>query len=208
MDSPSSMSGAAAPARAVLPQATAPRTPTQTHTPAAVAQSDGYGLPCARCRTYYLASLKACPVCKSNERVSPKLSLESVKASSEAPNSEVEAERQRILRQIKTDAYASHLQIQTAESFRCSKEENHAGGFEAASVCQSCYDQLQGRADLMEAALHMDLNDATKLIYEAVWADTSDPAKTYQNAAQALLVELHRRAGISAVLGPHKPRSH
>ena len=31
----------------------------------------GYGLPCAKCKTYYLANLNACPVCKSSERVSP-----------------------------------------------------------------------------------------------------------------------------------------
>src|SRR5438132_13598014 len=31
----------------------------------------GYGLPCAKCRTYYAADLKACPVCKSPQRVSP-----------------------------------------------------------------------------------------------------------------------------------------
>src|SRR5215469_17483977 len=31
----------------------------------------GYGLPCAKCKTYYLANLSACPICKSTERVSP-----------------------------------------------------------------------------------------------------------------------------------------
>ena len=31
----------------------------------------GYGLPCAKCRTYYAADLTSCPVCKSSERVSP-----------------------------------------------------------------------------------------------------------------------------------------
>jgi len=30
-----------------------------------------YGLPCADCRLYYPANLKACPVCSSLERVSP-----------------------------------------------------------------------------------------------------------------------------------------
>src|SRR2546423_1235708 len=32
----------------------------------------GYGLPCAKCKTYYAADLKACPVCKSPERVTAK----------------------------------------------------------------------------------------------------------------------------------------
>jgi len=31
----------------------------------------GYGLPCAKCRTYYAADQTACPVCKATERVSP-----------------------------------------------------------------------------------------------------------------------------------------
>jgi hypothetical protein len=54
----------------------------------------------------------------------------------------------------------------------------------------------------MEAALHMDLREATQIIYEAVWADTSDPNKSYQNAAQALLTELRKRAGVTVLLGP------
>ena len=29
-----------------------------------------YGLPCAKCRTYYSADLTACPVCSCGERVS------------------------------------------------------------------------------------------------------------------------------------------
>jgi hypothetical protein len=31
----------------------------------------------------------------------------------------------------------------------------------------------------------------------AVWSDPSDPRKTYQNAAQALLTELCERSGIT-----------
>ena len=30
-----------------------------------------FGLPCARCRAYYDAELKVCPICRSTERVSP-----------------------------------------------------------------------------------------------------------------------------------------
>jgi hypothetical protein len=60
----------------------------------------------------------------------------------------------------------------------------------------------------MEAALHVDLKEAAQIVYDAVWADTSDSNKTYENAAQALLTELRRRAGISAVLGPLQPLAH
>ena len=30
----------------------------------------GYGLPCAKCRAYYPSDMHACPICKSQERVS------------------------------------------------------------------------------------------------------------------------------------------
>ena len=60
----------------------------------------------------------------------------------------------------------------------------------------------------MEAALHIDLREAAQVIYDAVWSDPSDPSKTYLNAAQAILTELRKRAGIGAVLGPLKPRPH
>ena len=33
-------------------------------------KSVGYGLPCAKCKTYYAANLTACPICKSTERIS------------------------------------------------------------------------------------------------------------------------------------------
>src|SRR5437588_9111181 len=32
----------------------------------------GYGLPCAKCKTYYAADLRACPVCKCPDRVTAK----------------------------------------------------------------------------------------------------------------------------------------
>jgi hypothetical protein len=54
----------------------------------------------------------------------------------------------------------------------------------------------------------MDLIEATRVVYEAVWSDPSDPSKTYQNAAGAILTELRKRAGISVVLGPFQPLTH
>jgi len=41
------------------------RTPAATPAAAPGAKPVGYGLPCAKCRKYYAASLSACPVCKS-----------------------------------------------------------------------------------------------------------------------------------------------
>jgi len=62
--------------------------------------------------------------------------------------------------------------------------------------------------DVCEASLHIDLKEAAQIIYDAVWSDPSDPTKTYQNAAHALLTELRRRAGLNTVLGPFQPLPH
>lgn len=53
--------------------------------------------------------------------------------------------------------------------------------------------------------MHIDLKDAAQIVYDAVWADPSDPSKTYANAAGALLNELRKRAGVSSLLGPFQP---
>lgn len=175
-------------------------------------RASGYGLPCAKCRTYYAADLISCPVCKSTERVSPTLQAVSVAATpvpEQTPDPEVlEQERERFLQEFKERIHPGELQINATASFRCSREENHEGSFEPAAVCQGCYDHLRQRADQFEAALLIDVKDATQIIYEAVWSDPSDPSKTYQNAAQALLNEMRKRAGISSVLGPLQPLQH
>jgi len=174
-------------------------------------KTTGYGLPCATCKTYYAANLSACPICRSSVRVKPTPAAVPVSAvSSEVtPDDDVlEQERERFLREFKSQVYASHAQINVSESFRCSREENHPGEFEPAEVCKGCYERLQERVDLMEAAIHMELKEATGIIYDAVWADTSDTGKTYENAAQALLTEIRKRAGIPSVLGPMGPKPH
>lgn len=171
----------------------------------------GYGLPCAKCKTYYAADLSACPVCKTEARVLPTLVAGTGSSEPAAPASDeaaLEAERERFLREFKSQVYASHMQIHAAASFDCSVEENHQGAFEPAAVCRTCYARLQERLDQLEAALHIDLKDATQVVYDAVWSEPSDPSKTYQNAARAVLAELRRRAGISAVLGPRQPLQH
>ena len=171
----------------------------------------GYGLPCAHCRTYYAADLSACPVCNSTERVSATAAPVRASENQAEPFGDataLEEERERFLRQFKSQVYANHMQINAAASFRCSVEANHRDGFEPATVCQGCYDRLQERVDVVEAALHMDLKEAAQIVYDAVWADPSDSNKTYQNAAHALLSELRKRAGIPTVLGPLQPLQH
>jgi len=175
----------------------------------------GYGLPCVKCKTYYAADLSMCPVCKSEERVSPIVdasagSIPSVPETAlPAPDdAALEEERERFLREFKSQIQIEAGQIDGEKSLGCSIEGNHQSGFEPADVCQNCYMRLQQRVDLLEAALHMDMIEATRVVYEAVWADPSDPSRTYQNAASAVLTELRKRAGISVVLGLHQPLTH
>jgi hypothetical protein len=189
----------------VRPASVVPQSPAA---PQLGAKRVGYGLPCAKCKTYYAADLKACPVCKCPERVIARTVSAPPVSSGDPDAVALEEERERFLREFKAQVYASHTQINAAASFRCSKDENHQGGFEPAAVCQPCHDRIQERADLLEAALHIDLKEAAQVIYDAVWSDPSDPSKTYLNAAQAILTELRKRAGIGAVLGPLKPRPH
>ena len=54
----------------------------------------------------------------------------------------------------------------------------------------------------------MDLNEAAQVIYDAVWADTSDSNKTYLNAARALLAEVRKRAGLNVVLSSMQTLPH
>jgi len=162
----------------------------------------GYGLPCAHCHAYYPADMNACPICKSTERVSP---IPSVihstdlarEASGPRTGAPLDEERERLLKELKSQAFAAHLQINTSAAFQCTLKDQHSETTEPAAICHSCYNQIRQKADLMEAALlHIDAKDAAKIVYEAVWADTSDPNATYLNAARALLAEMRMRAGL------------
>jgi len=172
-------------------------------------QSTGFGLPCSNCRLYYPANLDVCPACNSKERVSPSVVPSSPKtqaAAEPAPDSAVvEQEREAFLKEFKSQLFAAHAEVASSTAM-CTLAERHAQDAEAASICKQCYDRLQERVDVLEAALHMDLKEAAQIIYDAVWADPSDPSKTYTNAASALLSELRKRSGVSTLLGPFQPR--
>lgn len=170
----------------------------------------GYGLPCSHCHAYYPADMHVCPICKSAERVSPNAPVVHSMASAapQPANAPIDDDRERFLKELKSQAFASHTQINAAATFRCVLEHQHSGATEPAAVCHSCYSEARQQADHMEAALHMDPKEAAKIVYEAVWADTSDPNTTYLNAANALLSELRKRAGIGLMLGANQPLSH
>jgi hypothetical protein len=173
----------------------------------------GYGLPCAKCHLYYPANLDVCPTCKHKERVSPiapKFQARPVQSAPEpTPDSAaLEREREEFLRQFKSQLIEVQAEVAHAAQPICRLGENHPGEPDVAEVCTSCYERLQERFDVCEASLHIDLKEAAQIIYDAVWADPSDPGKTYQNAAGALLTELRKRAGITALFGPFQPLKH
>lgn len=170
----------------------------------------GIGLPCANCRVYYPADMNACPICKTTERVSPAAMAAAVPTAPTVPLQQdgVEDGREQYLKQLKSEAFASHTQIDPSATFRCCLDQNHNGTVEPAAVCHSCYSEMRQLADRLEAALHIDLKEAAQIVYDAVWADSSDPSKTYQNAAAALLMELRKRAGVAELLGSMTPLIH
>lgn len=174
-------------------------------------KSISYGLPCAICHLYYPADLEACPTCQSQERVNPVVGKAVDPASQGTAETllagnDLEQEREQLLRELKSGLSAA--EVTNPPAYTCSLEHNHASGSQPAEVCKPCHDRLQGRLDVCEAALHMDLKEAAQIIYDAVWADPSDPSKTYRNAASALLTELRKRAGMNAVRGPFHPAAH
>lgn len=195
--------------KATTTAATPPAAP-QIAAPQVVPKQAGYGLPCANCKTYYAADLKACPVCKTAERVSPSAApaRASVLTNEVCPDPiALEEERERFLREFKSQVFASQVPANATGNMRCIRDENHLSGPEPAAVCQGCYDHLQERVDVLEAALHMDLKEAAQIVYDAVWADPTDSTKTYENAAHALLTELRKRSGVAQVFGLLQPLS-
>jgi len=174
---------------------------------AASVQHTGYGLPCAKCKTYYTAELAACPVCKSPQRVSPLEPVAAITPVESLPDPEqLEEERERFLREFNAQVVAAPLPADSpTPAMHCNRHENHFNSPAVANICQACYDQLQERVDVLEAAMHMDLREAAQIVYDAVWSDPSDPSKTYQNAAQSILVELRRRSAITQVFGQLQP---
>lgn len=171
------------------------------------AKLSGYGLPCAKCRLYYPAHLDACPTCHHRERVSLAVPKIPPKAKQPTPdrapdNAAVEQEREEFLRQFKSQLAEAHSGQANSSSAVCSFGEHIPGDDTKATICQSCFDRLQERLDLCETALHLDSKEASQIIYDAVWADPSDPSKTYENAANALLAEIRKRAGITSIMPP------
>ncbi len=188
---------------ALAPRSNQPTaSPLQSQTKAA-----GYGLPCAKCHVYYPADLDACPICHHRGRVSPVVPKQAPKRNGtsqvSAPDiAALDLQREEFLRQFKSQAVEIDGEDPTnAHGTLCALSEHHDGEEASADICRVCYERLEERIDVYEAALRIELKEAARIIYDAVWANPSDPAKTYENAAAALLAELRKRAGMRSVLG-------
>jgi hypothetical protein len=184
----------------------------------ATRKATGYGLPCAKCHLYYPADVDICPTCHHPHRVAPvapKVQTKIAPATvvEEIPDTaKVEKEREEFLRQFKSqliDAHAGAANVGAANTSDapCKMSEQHPGDAAHAEICKSCYERLQERVDVCEAALYMDMKEAAQIVYDAVWSDPSEPTKTYQNAAIALLAELRKRAGVTTLRGPFQTLS-
>jgi hypothetical protein len=175
------------------------------------AKASGYGLPCAKCRLYYPANLDICPTCHHHERVSPVVPKIPPKAKQAVPGTPdsavVEKEREEFLRQFKSHLAEAHGEATNPSGTRCAFGDHVAGDDREAVICKACFERLQERLDMCELALQLDPKEAAQIIYDAVWADPSDPSKTYENAANALIAEIRKRAGITSSMAPFQPLS-
>jgi hypothetical protein len=179
-----------------------------------------FGLPCANCKSYYASDLPACPICKCAERIPaaaksennfkkpaasvPQDALGSLIHLDSTPECNMqlalhcEEDDEPFLLESRLLLHAHSDEIDARQTKLCSLDENHDTQSEYASICLSCYNRLHEKLVRTEAALLIDLHEASQIVYEAVWADPSpaDPSRTYQSAARALLSELCQRAGV------------
>ena len=166
----------------------------------AAKRPSGYGLPCLKCHLYYPADLHCCPTCQTRDRVAPvqpKLPPKPTPKTSAAPaSSTADQEREEFLKQFKVQLREAHAEASHTPGTSCKFAERHAHAA-PAEICSACYERLQERVDVLEAALRIDFKEAAQIVYDAVWANPSEPSKTYENAASALLNELRKRAGVT-----------
>src|SRR5437016_4128123 len=76
----------------------------------------GYGLPCSKCGTYYMADLSVCPICKCGERISPTTlpARADLNAQSLPDADEPEEEREPFSKEFKSQPFSAHVQINAA----------------------------------------------------------------------------------------------
>src|SRR5258708_35884108 len=102
--------------------------------------------------------MQACPICKSPDRVSPTEPVAHSMASAvpqPATGGQIDDDRERFLKELKSQALASHTQINAAATFRCVLDHQHSVATEPAAVFHTAYGEARQHAGLFEAALRM-----------------------------------------------------
>src|SRR5207248_7584450 len=94
----------------------------------------GYGLPCAKCGTYYTADQSVCPICKCADRISPTTIRAPAGLQNAQPDATELEERETLPKEFKSQLFSAPLQINTAARFGCSLERNHQGCHEPAAI--------------------------------------------------------------------------
>src|SRR5258708_12108476 len=97
---------------------------------------------------------------------------------------------ERFLKELKSQAFASHTQINAAATFRCVLEHQHSGATEPAAVCHSCYGEARHQADRLAAPLLMDAKETANIVYEEVAPPISAPNLPHLNPATPSLSAL------------------
>src|ERR1700733_8994701 len=103
-------------------QSPQPQRPPSQLAPPIDKKAVGYGLPCARCHAYYPSDMAACPICKCPDRVSPTEPVRHHMVAATAPtvrNPEVDQERERLLKDLKSQTVASPAPANPVTSFQC-----------------------------------------------------------------------------------------
>src|SRR5258708_12998993 len=88
--------------------------------------------------------MQACPICKSPDRVSPTEPVAHSMASAvpqPATGGQIDDDRERFLKELKSQAFASHTQINAAATFRCVLEHQHTGATDPPTLSQIAYPQ-------------------------------------------------------------------
>src|SRR5438270_11303982 len=74
----------------------------------------GYGLPCAKCGTYYMADLSVCPICNCADRISPTTIRAPAGLANARPGATALEERETLPKEFEPQLFPAPLQINTA----------------------------------------------------------------------------------------------
>jgi len=170
--------------------------PARAWTPASVAalacaQTGGYGLPCSKCRMYYPLTWTAAPSALSPERVSP-----TAYQRCRSPNcSAIPAksgrtfvdDRDRLLKELKSQIFQAHTQINAAAHIPLLHGPESRRKLGTGRRLPQLLRRASSTGRPNGSRLHIDLKRGGTVVYKAVWADSSDPARLTRTLPRAVI---------------------